>query len=248
LKSLEEVRRAELEWEVLQNEIAMLHGYGIHRQILPRRILTVAGLNSSPLRSSNVPPPAVVMHLIDPDSIGSASLDLYLEQLAKKFRGTMFVRSSGRATLLLDSTLAGQTLPMFRSLSQPDSELPTLVAVRDGVAVNACLRLQGLLSSRSSYNGDSEVEQAAVFDWLDRSGVLRESPPNVEAMCRIRPEEEALLDSCLRSTTPKNLTEDERYDCGREECSKSFPHQHIGEQNEQQDGLIISEAEILDKI
>ena len=260
LKTFEEQRRMELEWEIFQNEIAMLHGYGIHRQIHPQRILSIAGLRHSS-QSLVEPPPFVVMHLVDADSIGSASLDLYLEVLATKFRGTMFVRSSGRATLLLNDVPTIDTvLPMFRSYTSAqtvDAALPALVAIRHGTAVNACLQLQGLLSlstksssSSSSYSRDSEksssseIEPSAVRVWLDRCGVLHERPPNIDTMCRIRPEEEALLDSCTRRQ-PEAIEDEQRYDCGKNGCSKSFPHEHIGERNEQQDGLLISEAAIL---
>jgi hypothetical protein len=240
VKNFEEARRAELEWELLKNEIALLHGYGIHRQIHPRRVLTVAGLNAPSSQSHTSPPPAVVLHLVDADSMASASLDLYLEQLARRYRGTMFLRSSGRATLLLDAALAGKSLPMFRSLAQPDVDLPALIAIRDGVAINACLQLQGLSGSRTI--DDFDIEQAAVLYWLDGCGVLRDHPPNVDAMCRLRPEEEALLDSCIRSV---KVLEEERYDCGRKGCFKTFPHEHVGEQNERQDGLVLSRSEIL---
>ena len=240
IRNFEEFRRAELEWELLKSEVALLHGFGAHRQIHPRRVLTVAGLNST-TSASVPPPPAVVLHFVDPESMASASLDLYLEQLSKRYRGTMFLRSSGRATLLLDATWAAKSLPMFRSSSQPDADLPALVAIRDGVAVNACLQLQGLLCSSGLSKRDGEIEEAAVFDWLDGCGVLRDRPPNMEFICRIRPEEEALLDSCLRSVK----VEEERYDCGREGCYKTFPHEHVGELNERQDGLLVSKAEIL---
>jgi hypothetical protein len=250
LKIFQEQRRMELEWDLFQNEIAILHGYGIHRQIHPQRILSIAGLRHSS-HSIVEPPPCVVMHLVDADSIGSASLDLYLEVLATKYRGTMFVRSSGRATILLNDVKTIDTvLPMFRnytSAQNVDTALPALVAIRNGIAVNACLQLQGLLSSSSysrEYDQSSiEIESSAVRDWLDRCGVLQERPPNMDTMCRIRPEEEALLDSCKRR--PEAIEEDQRYDCGKSGCSKSFPHEHIGERNEQQDGLLISEAEIL---
>lgn len=253
LKTLEEQRRVELEWEIFQYEIAMLHGYGIHRQIHPQRILSIAGLLHSNQSAMIEPPPYVVMHLVDADSIGSASLDLYLEVLATKFRGTMFVRSSGRATLLLnDTNIINTVLPMFRNYTvsqNVDSSLPALIAIRNGIAVNACLQLQGLLSTSYSRDYDTnhnEVEPFVVRDWLDHCGVLQERPPNVDSMCRIRPEEEALLDSCTRrQRQPDAIEEDQRYDCGKNGCNKSFPHEHIGERNEQQDGLLISEAEIL---
>ena len=254
LKALEEQRRMELEWEIFQNEVAMLHGYGIHRQIHPQRILSIAGLFHSNQRTTIVePPPYVVMHLVDADNIGSASLDLYLEVLATKFRGTMFVRSSGRATLLLnDANIIDSVLPMFRNYTvskNVDSSLPALVAIRNGTAINACLQLQGLLStsySRDYDTNNNEVEPFAVRDWLDHCGVLQERSPDVDTMCRIRPEEEALLDSCTRrQRQPEVIEEGQRYDCGKNDCSKSFPHEHIGERNEQQNGLLISETEIL---
>jgi hypothetical protein len=241
LNLYEETRRAELEWEVLQNEIAMQYGYGVHRQIHPSRILLMAGLHDLP-NSRNDPPPNVVLHLVDSDSIGSASLDLYLEQLATKYRGTMFIRSSGRTTILLNSTFVKKVLPMFNTTTQVDYDLPALVAIRDGLAVNACLRLQGLLLSSAT---NDEIEPNAVFDWLDRSGVLSTRPPNIEAMCHIRPEEQALMDSCRQPTL---FEEEVRYDCGRDGCNKSFLHRHVGEQNEKQDGLVVSEAEILGEL
>ena len=256
VKTFEAQRRMELEWQIFQNEVALLHGYGIHRQIHPQRIISIAGLlHHSKANTIIEPPPFVVMHLVDSDSIASASLDLYLEVLATKFRGTMFVRSSGRATILLnDATVVDSVLPMFRnytSAQNVDTALPALVAIRNGIAVNACLQLRGLLSL-SSYskgydrNGD-EVEPSAVRDWLDRCGVLHERPPNIDTMCRIRPEEEALLDSCTRRKTDQFnvIDEEQRYDCGKNGCSKSFPHEHIGERNEQQDGLLISEEDII---
>jgi hypothetical protein len=240
IKLYEETRRAELEWEVFQIEIAMQHGYGVHRHLHPRRLFLMAGLNNA-TNSRSDPPPCVVMHLFDPDSIGSASLDLYLEQLAPKYRGTMFIRSIGRTAILLNASLVNKALPMFHTTIQVDSDLPALVAIRDGTAVNTCLRLQGLLSSASN----DEIEPNAVFDWLDRSGVLNARPPNVDAMCQIRPEEQALIDSCRQ---PTSFEEEVRYDCGRVGCNKAFQHQHVGEQNEKQDGLVVSEAEILGEL
>jgi hypothetical protein len=256
IKIFQEQRRMELEWEVFQNEVAMLHGYGIHRQIHPQRVLSIAGLLHSH-QSIVEPPPFVVLHLVDADSIGSASLDLYLEVLATKYRGTMFLRSSGRATILLNDVKTIDTaLPMFRnytSAQNVDISMPALVAIRNGIAVNACLQLHGLLSSSPSNSKSTcdnsssfEIEPLAVRDWLDRCGVLQDLPPNIDSMCRIRPEEEALLDSCKRRQLKSEVIEEEqRYDCGKSGCSKSFPHEHIGERNAQQDGLLISEEEIL---
>lgn len=229
LKSLEEARRAELEMELFTREIILQHGYGVHRQMHPNRILKAAGLASG----TRDPPPAVVLHLVDADSMASATLDLYLEELAEKTaRGTKFIRSGGRSTLLMDAALAKQVLPRLK----PDSDMPTLVAIRDGVVVNTCPLLQGLV------NENDEIVEHAVYDWLDRSGVLLKHPPVLEAVCRIRPEEEALMDYL---TTLKPTKEEERFNCGVIECHKTFPHEHVGVKNEQQDGQVVSQEDIL---
>jgi hypothetical protein len=233
LMALEEARRAELEWDILLREIAVQHGYGVHRQMHPNRVLKAAGLASSRKDESL---PAVVLHLVDADSLASASLDLYLETLAASYPGTKFMRSGGRATLLMNAELANQSLPKLL----PELDPPVLIAVRDGIAVNVCPQLQGLTNSSGG-----EIDPLAVHEWLDRSGVLFDRiPRSVEAMCRIRPEEEALMDYLL-TTKPQKQLDEERYDCGIATCSKSFPHEHIGEQNDQQAGLVVSEETIL---
>ncbi|GAX23900.1 hypothetical protein FisN_20Hh106 [Fistulifera solaris] len=65
----DEWRRAQLEWNMLQNEIRRFHGYGSVRQMHPSRVLGAA------LRA-----PVCVLHLFDADSPTSASLDLYFER------------------------------------------------------------------------------------------------------------------------------------------------------------------------
>jgi hypothetical protein len=230
LKALEDLRRAELEMSIFSREVALSHGYGTHRQMHPTRVLKAAGLAPG----TRDPSPAVVLHLVDPDSIASASLDLYLEELAQKeAKGTKFLRSGGRSTLLMDAELATKVLPRLK----PEKDMPAMVAIRDGVATNVCPRLQGLTDR------DGQIVPRAVYEWLDRCGVLLEHPPLLEAVCRIQPEEEALMD-CLTSPKP-TPPEEPRFDCGVHECCKTFPHEHIGIQNEQQDGLVISEADVV---
>ena len=241
LKALEERRRLELEMELLQREIVVQHGFGAHRQMHPARVLKAAGLATSKNGGSRDDPvPAVVLHLVDPDSRASASLDLCLEKLALHCKGTKFLRAGGRTTLLLDAD--GLATRAFRPNLRPDSDLPALVAIRDGVAVNICPRLQGLTTDDSSPK-DVEIDESAVTDWLDRSGVLIEEPPRLEAVCRIRPEEEALMDYLM--TTKPSVPEEPRFDCGMPDCHKSFPHEHVGEKTDQQDGLVVSEQEIV---
>lgn len=90
----------------------------------------------------------------------SASLDYCLEQhVAPKARGTKFIRSGGRATLLLDAETwarIGKSGAGGAWLSRldPDRDLPAVVAIRDGVMINICPRLQGLTQKM-----DSEQQQ-----------------------------------------------------------------------------------------
>jgi len=144
------------------------------------------------------------------------------------------MRSGGRSTLLMDTDFATKVLPRL----QVDRDLPALVAIKDGVVVNTCPRLSGLTTDPM----DDEIDTDAVFQWLDRSGVLLSQPPHLDDVCRIRPEEEALMDYLQMAAEVPKL---DRFDCGNPNCSKSFPHEHVGMQNEQQSGLVVSEEEIV---
>ena len=256
LKQAEERRRAELEMAILTQQIVKQHGYGEHRQMHPSRILRAAGLGENSKSNPVGVAPAVVLHLVDPESVASASLDLFLEELAgcsnnnpeentnanisnnsryhNVARGTKFMRSGGRSTLLMDADFATKVLPRL----QVDRDLPALVAIKDGVVVNTCPRLSGLTTDPM----DDEIDTDAVFQWLDRSGVLLSQPPHLDDVCRIRPEEEALMDYLQMAAEVPKL---DRFDCGNPNCSKSFPHEHVGMQNEQQSGLVVSEEEIV---
>ena len=251
MKEAEERRRAELEMSVLSQQIIRQHGYGVHRQMHPSRVLRAAGLGEK-TKKHEVVAPATVLHLVDPESMASASLDLFLEELAGEnisennsnnsrysnlARGTKFMRSGGRSTLLMDAELASKALPRL----QPDSDLPALVAIRDGVVVNTCPRLSGLTTDPMT----DEVDTYAVFQWLDRCGVLLSQPPMIDEVCRIRPEEEALMDYLEASKTATQPPAEERFDCGNPLCNKSFPHEHVGMKNEEQSGLVVSEQEVI---
>lgn len=227
IHELEERRRAELEFAMLQQEVAIQHGYGVHRQLHPNRVLRAAGLGGTPSQ-------AVVLHLVDPDSTASATLDLCLEKMAETYRGTKFLRSGGRSVLLMDAEMANKTMPRL----SPDADMPALVAIREGVAIAVCPRLQGLVSADSD---EAVVIPDEVRSWLDKAGVLIERPPPLEEMCLIRPEEEALMDHLAASAK----TEPPRYDCGMPMCNKTFPHEHVGVQNKKQDGLVVQEEDVL---
>ena len=249
IRMLEEQRRAELEYQILMRQVAGYHGYGVHRQLHPNRVLRIAGLGRDASKSKGIPPPpqAVVLHLVDPDSMASASLDYYIEkELGKECPGTMFVRSGGRSVLLMDPALAKKTLPS--NILNSDKDLPALVAIRDGVAIQACPRLLGLGEEAG------EIEPNAVRQWLDRAGVLLTDPP-AEDVCLIRPEEEAHMDFMLSqmqkeqpAQQPAHPHEDEQedhYNCGVEGCHKLFQHEHVGVKNEEQNGLVVPENTIL---
>ena len=232
LKMLEAQRRAELEMSMLEREVALQHGYGTHRQMHPCRVLKAAGVAPG----TRDPPPAVVVHLVDPDSVASASLDLFLEKFAATTaRGTKFLRSGGRSTMLIEAELAAKALPRLSR----EKDMPTLVAVRDGVVVNVCPRLRGLTDTSDM------IVESAVEEWLSRCGVVLESPPRLNEVCRIRPEEEALTDYLM--TQKPAEPEEERYDCGVAGCNKSFPHEHVGVQTKQQQGLVVPEETVVGK-
>ncbi|GAX11837.1 hypothetical protein FisN_20Lh106 [Fistulifera solaris] len=201
----DEFRRAELEWNMLQTEIRRFHGYGSVRQMHPSRVLGVA------LRA-----PVCVLHLFDTDSPASASLDLYFERtLAPKTMGTLFLRSDGRSTLLLN--------PKHFSDIDPHHNLPALIALKNGAIIQQNLQFQGLIDDTGAVIG------TAVETWLDRCSVLRATPPVDEDLCRIRPEEQALTDSMAP-----------RFDCGVYGCYKTFPHEHVGLSSR-----LVSEEEVL---
>jgi hypothetical protein len=225
---MEQRRLAQLELAALQQEVAIQHGYGVHRQMHPNRVLKAAGLGGT------TPPPAVVLHLVDPDSMASATLDLCLEDLARTYKGTKFLRSGGRSVLLMDSEMARKSLPRL----SPDSDMPALVAIRDGVVIAICPRLQGLVSNESDH---AVVMPDQVQSWLDRAGVLLEQAPPMEQVCLIRPEEEALMDHLAASAAHAPP----RYDCGIPTCDKAFPHEHVGVQNDKQDGLVVHEQDVI---
>jgi len=261
----EETRRAQLEWEILHRQVAAQHGYGVHRPLHPVRILKAAGLSmvtppttTTMTTTRRPPPPAVVIHLIDPESMASASLDYFLEtKLASQYPGTIFLRSNGRSTLLMNASVVQKHLPTLSSNYADDSGttiLPALIAIREGQVVNLSKGLRELCSRRggsssSSWShGDEEIEPHAVEFWLEQSGVLRRHLPPYDFLCHIRPEEEALMD-CMGKTPkpPPKQEQEEFFRCGVEGCCKTFFHEHVGIKTSTQDGLMLKEDTILGK-
>lgn len=245
IRQLEEQRRAELEYQMLMRQVAGYHGYGVHRQLHPNRVLRIAGLgrNAAETRKSSIPPPpqAVVLHLVDPDSLASASLDYFIEnELANEYPGTMFMRSGGRSVILMDDSLAKKCFPS--NILDPDKDMPALLAIREGVVINACPRLQGLAAD----GGEGEIDSHAVRQWLDRSRVLLTETP-IEDVCLIRPEEEAHMNFMQQQLQKAPPPEEEYYNCGVEGCQKSFKHEHVGVQTSEQSGLVVQEDTILGK-
>ena len=243
LKLLEEKRRTEIEYEMLRLEITMQHGYGVLRQIHPGRILRAAGL----VPGTRDPPYAVVIHLLDPDSIASASLDLHIETIAPKLgRGTKFMRSGGRTVLSFEADLVAKVLPRLNM----DSDIPALIAVREGVVINVARGLRELTGSSSSSSGrgdeDVEVVPDVVTAWLDRCGVLIQQYPDMDEVCRIRPEEEALMEYMMNKKPPAGPAAfEEFYNCGVKGCNKVFFHEHVGTKTDEQSGLIVPENEVI---
>jgi hypothetical protein len=251
---LQQERLEELQVSAMIRESAIQHGFGVHRQFHPSRVFYAAGLglegnvNSNNSRNAATIPPAAVIHLNE-DCRLSASLDLCLDELAHStYRGTKFVRSHGRDTMALNADLVQRVLPKLKI----DSSFPALIAVKDGVVVALCENLSLFCSGGgSSYNNDNKknydqcVESHAVEAWLDRAGVLlHEVAIGYEDYCRIRPEEDALLENMMREKAKLDgagafQKEESIFNCGVSGCHKRFSHEHIGIKNEEQSGLLL---------
>lgn len=251
LQLLQQERMEELKLSAMMRESARQHGFGVHRQFDPQRILHAAGLGlegnnqRSQSRQRSGPaaiPPAAVIHLYQNSTL-SASLDLCLEEMAENsYRGTKFLRSEGRTSLAFNRDLVPKVLPSLKI----DSCLPALIAVKDGVVISICENLSLFVAGSSAHysntKDDEKVEARAVEEWLDRAGVLlHEVPVAYEEYCRIRPEEDALLENMMREKAKLDsiVTEKEIYQCGVPGCQKVFHHEHVGVKNEQQSGLIL---------
>jgi len=226
-------RVKELQLFMMMNESAREHGFGVHRQLHPERVLHAAGLGMGWVRGNRAAaiPPAAIIHLYDPESTMSASLDVCLEKLGEEYRGTKYVRAGGRATLTMNEDLARESLPKLTR-----DTLPALIAVRDGVVVACCPQLSSLGDARAG-----KVEPHAVEAWLDNARVLlREVPLEFEDYCRIRPEEDALLENMMREKAKlAELPPENIYNCGVKGCCKTFRHQHVGVKNDEQSGLLL---------
>lgn len=257
LAAFEEQRRVELEFQVILQDVALKHGFGIHRQMHPGQVLGAAGVGA-PGRYD-----CTVLHLYDPLSTASARMDIELEKIAKRYKGTKFMRSGGRSTLLMDANnLASKHLHISGRPLHPEIDIPCLIAIKHGIASNFAPRFQGLVSSSFSLSSnasgdmredkDVSVDEFALEEWLDRSGVLVRELPKYEDLCAIRPEYEALMfpgggwaNNSIDNTSGRACMNEEYYDCGIEGCSKAFAHKHIGQASETQDGCMLSEADIL---
>lgn len=219
-------RRAELEDLARRVESLQWHGYGVHRQMHPQRVFSAAGYGTDSMRDV-VRPKGSVIHLFDAFSPRSVALDLYLERIASKYLGTKFVRGIGVTSVLYADDNGDD--------SWKRRDLPMLLAVREGKVVAWNAGLNDFFSSE-------DLEARVVEQWLDQAGVLVETPPSVDEICRIRPEETALLENMMKlNKLGDGGLEEERYDCGVAGCCKSFRHEHVGVKNEAQNGLLVTE-------
>ncbi|GKY93684.1 hypothetical protein MPSEU_000335600 [Mayamaea pseudoterrestris] len=232
LERIQANRMAELQWQLLQKQQTRQHGYGAHRQMHPTRVLRAAGLASN--GSEALVNDFVVLHLYDPDSVRCAQLDLYLEQqVAPKHFGTRFMKCGGRSCLLMDVDLASKSLGHL----QADRDVPALIAIQQGRMVACCPGLVGLFDS----NGTLVTRQ--VDEWLDRTGVLSTEPPR--DVCRIRPEEDALMEYLVHQKNTDQRDKESIFECGVAGCEKGFYHEHVGIQTEHQSGLVVQESAVL---
>jgi len=270
LSEMEYQRRLELELSILENEGIQQHGYGVHRQMNPKRVLKAAGFGYD--RNASIPPPtAVVLHLYNPLSSASAKMDLILEDISSNYRGTKFLRSHGPLTLLLDPTMSQKHLCLSSSTKPiQEKHMPCLIAIKDGCIVNVAPLYSGFVTGevgKTDQDDDIFVNDHAVEEWLDRSGSLISNPPKYEMLCRIRPEEESLLflqqqqlekgmktmqingppgGNMFCGYIKEEEEKEQQYDCGVAGCRRRhFYHKHVGVASEAQDGLVVSQNEIL---
>lgn len=192
------------------------------------------------------------MHLFDPHSSLSSSLDLCLEDVARRYPGTKFVRGHGVSSIA-HAAAGGDGGGGGEDDGWRRADLPMLLALRDGAIVAWS---SGLRDFRNG-NGTG-VEIDAVERWLDRAGALiSDVPSHPDRLCGIRPEEDALLDDMRRlngigrrggGTNAEEDSDDgmhhNRYPCGVVGCDKSFYHEHVGIKTEVQDGLLVSESQV----
>jgi hypothetical protein len=231
---LQAQRRAELEQMARQYEVLRYHGYGVHRQMHPQRVFSSVGYGNFD-RDRYVPTGAVV-HLYDAFSPISVSLDMCLEDMSSRYSGTKFVRGLGVSSIVFVEDCSD-------SNKWKKGNLPMLLAVKSGRVVAFSSGL------RDFYNaGQDGVESRMVEQWLDYAGVLIDTPPPIDTVCRIRPEEEILLENMRQLGGVSRKNDDgegkDRYDCGVDGCTKTFFHEHIGVKNEAQEGVLVSESQI----
>jgi hypothetical protein len=249
---LQSQRRADLLAMAYHHEVARYHGYGVHRQMHPQRIFASAGYDASETERDKISPPGSVLHLYDAYSSLSVSLDICLESMAKRFGGTKFVRGLG-ITSLLYAKDGGDN-------GWKKGNLPMLFAIKNGRIIAYSSGLRDFY--RDGRSSTPEVEDALVEQWLDRAGVLHTHPPPLVSLCRIRPEEDMLLENMRklnglgssggrmmrqsgRGDVDAEEEEKERYDCGMVGCNKSFYHEHVGVKNDTQAGVLVSESQVV---
>ena len=225
----ENQRRAELESLAQRLEQLHHHGYGVHRQMHPSRVFSAAGYGTDTMRDV-VRPKGSVIHLFDAFSPRSVALDLYLERIASKFPGTKFVRGIGVSSMVYADSNGDD--------SWKRGDLPMLLAVKDGKVVAWNAGLKDFFSS-------ADLETRVVEQWLNRAGVLVEAAPSLDEICRIRPEETALLENMMKlNRLGDGGLDEERYDCGVVGCCKTFQHEHVGVKTEAQNGLLVTEDQV----
>jgi len=249
---LEARRREELESTLLIGEALAHHGWGVHRQIGPARVWAACGLGT-PEEC------AVLLHLFDPDRTASAHLDYLFETIyAPKFRGTRFLRTPGRPALAVHGAALNHIMQGTNLRAEHD--LPALLAIRNGQVVALCRNFEGLVC-----DNDNQIQESALQHWLDMTNILHFDIPSIEDLCRIRPEEDALIASGIlgkdaaklhsdssMSTAQRALAELKNrgmksniddlptfFRCGVPGCEKTYKHEHVGIQTEEQSGLVV---------
>lgn len=209
----------------------------VYDQIPPQNIFEAAGLCAGcrKLSCCDKVRPAAVIHLYEDCRI-CASLDLCLEEIISTYNGTKFIRSFGRQALFHNRNIVQKSLPQLRN------GLPTLIAVKDGVVEAMCQNLSTFINPRNN-----EIEPSSVENWLNQAGVLlKEVPFSSKSCCHVASGRIDHKKGRTPIAMPKFDVED-LFKCGLPGCQKNFHHEHIGIKNEQQDGMLVREKDIIGK-
>ncbi|CAM9429141.1 unnamed protein product [Discosporangium mesarthrocarpum] len=184
-------------------------GFGLHMEVDSGQVEDmVKDMVKGVCTSANV-----VCHFYHPDeSPLGPSLDLHLESIAATNMGTRFIRCYIKPGSAVSYRLCVH-------------KVPALACYKAGMRV-------AYTETISQFGTGAEVEPRAVDSWLEQSGVLQETPPNLDLQRG---------EGCNGINETDSTSDEEEvnglewagrgsrvaYACGLEGCSKPYAHDHV---------------------